>query len=359
MKFGKKLKKNIALLATAVFVATANPSYATEIKVNKEEYNRTYEESKNDIFSKIENMGEDISANTIPKEEMYKRLKETRIILFAEAHTNTKNRDVQIKTLESIKNPNLVVGLEAFHVNDQKHLDDYIDDKINLEEFLTKTNYKDPSLLDALTRFGYLDLLKSLKKNKIKTLGINYRIDEETKRAIKKVRAFENKTILTEDEKKELEEICSREWKKYEEQGNNFFGRDKLATEIISKYLKQGKQVAIVIGALHTTKDHLPYMIRTITGIEPVIVSQTTLDLHLDGVYINKSPEQVTFEKKPSLNRFIELQKKLEKQGLTEDKALVVDNNFYVNTLHSIEDYLQYCSHFGYKTFVIQVSVEK
>ena len=359
MRFGKKTIKNIALLVTAAFMATANPSYADGIRVNKKEYNQTYEESKDDIFSKIENMNVDIPTNTISKEEMYEKLKKSKVILFAEAHTNTKNREVQIKALEAIKNPDLVVGLEAFHVNDQKHLDDYIMDKTNLEEFLTKTNYKDPSLLDALTKFGYLDLLKSLKKNKIKTLGINYEIDKETKRAIKRVRTLIDKPLLNKDEKKELEGICSREWKKYEEQGNNFFERDKLATEIIDEYVKKGKQVAIVIGALHTAENHLPYMIKTTTGIEPTIVSQTTLDLNLDGVYINNNPEQVTFEKKPSLNRFIELQKKLEEQGLTEDKALVVDNNFYVNTIHSIDDYLQYCSHFGYNTFVIQVSVEK
>ena len=48
----------------------------------------------------------------------------------------------------------------------------------------------------------------------------------------------------------------------------------------------------------------------------------------------------------------------LEEKGLTENKALRIDKDFYINTKHSIEDYFKYCSYFGYTPTIIKVGRE-
>lgn len=366
MKFRKKLKRNIALLVTAVFMATAAPSRADGIKINKEIYNQSCKESQTDIFSKIENLEEYVLNHTISQEEMYMRLKKSKIILLADNHLNPRDRENQIKILNEIKNPNLVVGLELFHINNQEHLDDYMNDKVDLKELLEKTDYQDTLTLHFLQRWGYINLINFLKKNKIKTVAVNYEIDEEIKRAIKRIKTLEDKLSTTGNKlssneiktiKKELEEISSKEGKKYEENSNDFFERDKLATEIITKYIKKEKQVAVVIGPLHVQEDRLPYMIKTLTGIEPAIVLQTNLDLTQDAVNINPNPQKVEFERTPNINRYIERHEKLKELGLTKDKALIMGNCFYINTNISLKDYIHYFSWFGDPVKIKEVSL--
>lgn len=101
---------------------------------------------------------------------MIGKLKNTRVIYVAEAHTNEAHHNLQLNILKSLyqKNPKTVMAMEFLYRSKQESIDNYTADKISEEEF------------DKTNTFGfgewyhyYLAMIRYAHANKIKLVGLN------------------------------------------------------------------------------------------------------------------------------------------------------------------------------------------
>jgi tetratricopeptide (TPR) repeat protein len=111
----------------------------------------------------------------------------------------------------------------------------------------------------------------------------------------------------------------------------DFFKWDKSLAEKTTDLLKEGKQVLIIIGDTHASSDHLPFLIEEISGINPALVIQNPLNL---------SVEQI-------LEGNCVFHQQLTAWGLSEDRVLTIENDFYLNTEVPIKDLKQYIKLFN------------
>lgn len=311
-----KLEKFLALsLATSLpFFIGLDSAKADSI--NKAEYNIEYcnKNVVDDFFRGIFNLEEYVKQNTISQNEMYEELKKARIILLSDAHYEKSQKEKHIEIVDKIKNVNLVVGLELFHIEQQKELDSYMNDKLSINEVLSNLGFKND--YKKLQDYGYLSWLEFLKENKIKTVALD-----------------------------SLAYV------------NDFYKRDNLATKIINKHLKKGKQVVIEMGALHLTSEHLPRMIKEVTGIDPVIILQNTSNEETEILqgerrkYIIRifSPLEGEKDYSTEIKERKITYEELREAGLTDKNVLKVKNDFYINSNVQSERLIRYSNDFDLK----------
>ena len=109
----------------------------------------------------------------------------------------------------------------------------------------------------------------------------------------------------------------------------DFFKWDKSLAEKTNDLLKEGKQVLIIIGDTHASSDHLPFLIEEKSGINPVLVIQNPLNLSIEQILEGSCDQQLTA------------------YGLSEDMAITIGNDFYINTGLPLEDLEQYIKLFN------------
>jgi len=274
-----------------------------EQSVDKDGYNIAYLTQPHKI-GLIKNIEEYIKNNTISEEKMCDELKNEESVILADIHCFSKQREKMIEILKKIKRENLVVGLEIFSVEIQEHIDNYFNSKISLENLISRTRYTQGEML---RKYGYLRLLKFLKENNIKTLGID-------------MPSAITRELIT-------DKYAGVSVKLYS--GFDFFNRDLSAAGVISGNLSRGKNIIIIIGSAHAEKSHLPYMIEKTTSKKPVIVFQMPYRL-------SKSANPV------------EEYERFKRLGLGRGKVLKVNDEykqFYLNiepNLKEMEDYIKF-----------------
>ena len=156
----------------------------------------------------------------------------------------------------------------------------------------TKDNKK------KISELGYLPLFTFIEENEIPTFTHGHESEGKTKRASSKIDFFK--------------------W------DNSLAGRTK-------ELLKQGKQVIIIIGDTHVSTDHLPFLIEEIVGINPALVVQNPLNLSVEQILEGKCA----------------IQEQLVAWGLSEDRVLTIENDFYLNTEIPPEALKQYIKLFN------------
>ncbi|MCK5185722.1 MAG: hypothetical protein KAR43_01230, partial [Deltaproteobacteria bacterium] len=109
----------------------------------------------------------------------------------------------------------------------------------------------------------------------------------------------------------------------------DFFKWDKSLAEKTNDLLKEGKQVLIIIGDTHASPDHLPFLIEETSGINPTLVIQNPLNLSIEQILEGSCDQQLTA------------------YGLSEDMAITIGNDFYINTGIPLEDLEQYIKLFN------------
>jgi|GEM_PF-2721792 len=111
----------------------------------------------------------------------------------------------------------------------------------------------------------------------------------------------------------------------------DFFGWDSSLSEKTKALLNRGKQVIIIIGETHASADHLPFLIEEVAQVNPALVIQNPLNL---------SVEQI-------LEKNYDLPEQLTAWGLSKDRVLTIDNDFYLNTDIPADDLLHYLRMFN------------
>lgn len=95
------------------------------------------------------------------------------IVLVGENHTDENDHKIQLDVIKDYYkqcNGKIIIAMEMFQQPFQKYLDMYIDEQINQEELLEKTEYK--------KRWGYdfsyyVEIIRFAREHKIRIFGIN------------------------------------------------------------------------------------------------------------------------------------------------------------------------------------------
>jgi hypothetical protein len=119
--------------------------------------------------------------------------------------------------------------------------------------------------------------------------------------------------------------------------GIDFFSWDTLIADKTADLLQQGKQVIIIIGDTHVSPDHLPFLMGKTTGVNPTLVVQNPLHISLEEIL--EGEELVCTEE-------------LAAWGINEEKALMIDNDFYLNTEIPARDLKHYLDMFNLEPFL-------
>lgn len=116
--------------------------------------------------------------------EIYEQIKDKRVIYVGETHDNFRHHLNQLRVIKSLhKNgKKIAIAMEMFQRPFQKYLDEYIDGKLTLDQFLIKTQYFKRWKFDYNL---YKPILDYAKKNKIRVIALNIRRDI-TKKVSKK-----------------------------------------------------------------------------------------------------------------------------------------------------------------------------
>ena len=117
----------------------------------------------------------------------------------------------------------------------------------------------------------------------------------------------------------------------------DFFSWDTMVADTAADLIHQGKQVIIIIGDTHVSPDHLPFLMEEKAGINPTVVIQNPLDISLEEILEGK--ELVCTEE-------------LTAWGINEEKALMIDNDFYLNTEMPAQDLKHYIDLFNLEPFL-------
>jgi hypothetical protein len=110
-----------------------------------------------------------------------------------------------------------------------------------------------------------------------------------------------------------------------------------MVADTAADLIHQGKQVIIIIGDTHVSPDHLPFLMEEKAGINPTVVIQNPLDISLEEILEGK--ELVCTEE-------------LTAWGINEEKALLIDNDFYLNTEMPAQDLKHYIDLFNLEPFL-------
>jgi hypothetical protein len=180
---------------------------------------------------------------------------------------------------------------------------------------------------------NFLEILKSLNHGKF-TIGLGSQLQElkDNKKKVSKLGYLPIFTFIKENEIPTFTHgLESNVRTKLKSSTIEFFKWDNSLAEKTKELLKQGKQVIIIIGDTHVSTDHLPFLMEEIAGINPALVIQNPLNL---------SVEQI-------LEGECGIQEQLVAWGLSEDRVLTIENDFYLNTEITPEDLKQYIKLFN------------
>lgn len=177
-------------------------------------------------------------------------------------------------------------------------------------EIITALFHNDPVV-------GLEEQLVRLKNNRTATEKLNYL------------------PLLTFIEEKRIETFTHGTAGGHDEAGASgtidFFNWDSSLAAKVSGLVHKGKQVLLITGSTHACTAHLPFLIEERTGIDPVLVVQSPLGLTV----------QQLFEKHAAMSG------RLAEWGAGDGSALAIDNDFYLNTPLSSDDFKVYVDLFN------------
>jgi hypothetical protein len=111
----------------------------------------------------------------------------------------------------------------------------------------------------------------------------------------------------------------------------DFFGWDSAVATTVSDLVGKNKQVLLLVGSTHASTDHLPFLIEVASGFDPVVVVQSPLGLQVGQL----------FDKHESMRG------RLDAWGAGDESAITIENDFYLNTRLSADDFKTYLELFA------------
>jgi hypothetical protein len=173
---------------------------------------------------------------------------EKKIVYCGDYHTLKQSQRTMLRLLREIhpQKNNLVLGMEAFQIKHQRHVDDFLEGLLSESEFLEKIDYLNTWGFDW---HNYRALLYFAKENKLPVLALN---SGETR------------------QKKSLEK------------------RDELAAKILGESMQKDPEALhfVHFGDLHVTENHLPKEVvrRTKLASEALIIFQNSETIYWELV---------------------------------------------------------------------------
>lgn len=219
-------------------------------------------------------------------EDIIDRLLDKKIIYVGEQHDRYEHHLIQLEVIKVLreKGYDIAIGMEMFIHKNQKALDDYIDGKIDEQDFLRQSQYFKTWGFDYVL---YRDILNFARDNRIPVIALNI-----PREIVNKV-GRSGIESLSEDEKKELPsemDMTDEEYKKRlketfeKHEGSegrdfeNFYQSqiiwDEVMAQRIDEYIRENpsKKIVIIVGGGHLTyssgiprrafrRNNLPYAV--------------------------------------------------------------------------------------------------
>lgn len=109
---------------------------------------------------------------TLSNSELIKSFSEKKVVLIGEDHENPEHHRMQLHTIAQVyaRQPDLVLGFEAFPRKTQKYLDQWVEGKLNEKEFFDLVKW------DEIWRFNkdfYAPMFHFARMNKIPMIALN------------------------------------------------------------------------------------------------------------------------------------------------------------------------------------------
>jgi len=116
----------------------------------------------------------------------------------------------------------------------------------------------------------------------------------------------------------------------------NFFDWDSTLTEKVHDLVREGRQVILIVGDTHASPGHLPFLVEKRTGVKPSVVIQNPLDVSIEQI----------------LEENVMCSEELTSGGISDDKVLGIENDFYLNTEIPAQDLQNYLDLFNLKPLI-------
>ncbi len=241
-------------------------------EVDSTQYNARYNKQRYSFFETISLNEDFIAKHTVSKQEMLRTLQEVPVIILADAYFVVKQHTFFLDIITSLNQDSLSIGLEH-------------------KLLKLKDNSK------AAETLNYAPLLRYIENNSI--------------------------PVFTH----------GPEGLKHPESTIDFFEWDRIVAEKTKELLLEGKQVVLVIGYTHASPGHLPFLVETLTGINPVVVVQNPLQVSIEEIL----EEKVVYSEN------------LSSWGVSDQTVLRIENDFYLNAEIPAQDFQNYVELFNLK----------
>ncbi len=223
-------------------------------EVKPDEYNKGYTRQNVGILDTIYDLEGYAKDHLISRHEMADRLRSSSVIVLADSYFVREQHDNFLTILEGVSTPKTVLGMEA--------------QVLSLAEG------------DAPERLGYGRLIEFARARELELLSIGMPLGGEKPDAV------------------------------------NFYAWDQGIVEKVGEVLGRGKQAVLIVGDTHASIGHLPFLIETVLGVKPSVVSQTPPSLDLRALLKGSEGTGET----------------LKELALDGDNALVVGNHYFLYT---------------------------
>ena len=251
-------------------LTTINSSFLKEI--DPDLYNVQYNKQRYSFFEAITLNEDYIAKHTASKQEMLRALQEVPVIILADTYFVVKQHTCFLDIITSLNQDSLSIGLEHRLLK-------------------LKDNKK------AAETLNYSSLLKFIENNSI--------------------------PVFTH----------GPEEMKTPESTIDFFAWDTALAETTNELVLDGRQVVIIIGDTHASPGHLPFLVETLTGINPVVVVQNSLQVSIEEI----------------LKKKVVYSEELSFWGVGDQTVLTIKNDFYLNTEIPAQDFQNYVELFNLK----------
>ena len=255
-------------------LTTINSSVFKE--VDPEQYNNRYNKQRYSFFETTSLNENYIAKHTVSKQEMLRKLQEVPVIILADAYFVVKQHTCFLDIIASLNQESLSIGLE--------------------HQLLKLKGNR------AAETLNYSPLLSFIEENSISIFAHG---PEELKQS--------DITI-------------------------DFFAWDISLAEKTKELVLEEKQVVIIIGDTHATPPHLPFLVETLTGINPVVVVQNPLQVSIEEILEEK----------------VMCSEDLSSWGVSDQTVLSIKNDFYLNTEIPAQDFQNYVELFNLKPLLNQ-----
>ena len=256
-------------------LTTINSSFFKE--VDPEQYNSRYNQQRYSFFETTSLNEDYIVQHTVSKQEMLRKLQEVPVIILADAYFVVKQHTCFLDIITSLNQDSLSIGLEyqLLKLKDNKR---------------------------AAETLNYSPLLSFIEEN---TIPVFTHGPEELK---------QSGSVI------------------------DFFGWDTALAEKTKELVLEGQQVVIIIGDTHATPAHLPFLVETLTGINPAVVVQNPLQVSIEEILEEK----------------VVCSEDLSSWGVSDQAVLSIKNDFYLNTEIPAQDFQNYVELFNLKPLLDQ-----